>query len=74
MQLQDLQVQASERIGFAYGLMKCSGEDDKGQEQVGWMRMTTCFECRNGEWLVVHEHFSSPFDPMSNQVLQGLQP
>lgn len=74
MRLQDVQISAGEDIAFCSALCQCGGVDDKGEEHSGWMRMTACYLRLNGEWKVVHEHFSSPFDPMSNQVLQGLQP
>jgi len=35
----------------------------------GWVRVTVCFEKREGAWKVVHEHVSVPFDPQSGQAV-----
>ena len=32
------------------------------------MRVTVCYRRMGGEWRVVHEHVSLPFDPMTGQV------
>ncbi len=74
MRLQDIEIQATEDLAFCSALCLCGGVDEQGVEQCGWMRMTACYRRLDQEWKVVHEHFSAPFDPLSNQVLQGLQP
>lgn len=33
-----------------------------------WMRITVCYRRIDGEWKVVHEHVSQPFNPMDNQA------
>ncbi|MEZ6093887.1 MAG: SgcJ/EcaC family oxidoreductase [Pirellulaceae bacterium] len=33
-----------------------------------WMRVTLGFQRMDGEWKVVHEHCSIPFNPMNNQA------
>jgi uncharacterized protein (TIGR02246 family) len=33
-----------------------------------WMRVTACYRRIQGQWKVVHEHVSIPFNPMNNQV------
>lgn len=33
-----------------------------------WMRVTVAFRRIGGQWKVVHEHVSVPFNPMNNQV------
>jgi ketosteroid isomerase-like protein len=38
------------------------------------MRATVCFRKTNGEWMIVHEHFSAPFDPQSGKALCELEP
>lgn len=74
MRLQDIEVSAGEELAFVSALCHCGCVDGSGKEESGWMRMTACYLRLDGEWKVVHEHFSAPFDPLSNQVLQGLQP
>ena len=36
------------------------------------MRVTVRFRKTNGTWMIVHEHFSAPFDPESGKALLDL--
>jgi ketosteroid isomerase-like protein len=38
------------------------------------MRVTVCYRKTNGKWLVVHEHFSAPFEMESGKALLDLEP
>jgi hypothetical protein len=38
------------------------------------MRVTVCFRNTEGTWMIVHEHFSAPFDPQSGKALLDLEP
>ena len=42
--------------------------------KVGWMRATVCCRKIDGRWLVVHEHFSAPFDMETSKALFDLEP
>lgn len=33
-----------------------------------WLRVTACSRKIKGKWLIVHEHVSIPFDPMTGKV------
>lgn len=56
-------------------LNQCGGMDEKtGQEQVGWVRGTQVYQKRNGEWLIIHEHFSLPFDMETGHAMFHLTP
>lgn len=33
-----------------------------------WMRVTVCFRRIDGQWKVLHEHVSIPFNPMNNEA------
>ncbi len=72
-ELHELQITASDDLAFVHGLNRCGGTGPDGKEMSGWMRMTTCLRKQHGEWRVMHEHFSAPFDPESNKAL-WLQP
>ena len=71
-ELHDFRVEARSDLAFAYYLSRCGGTGPDGVIKVGWMRGTVC--CRNGRWLVVHEHFSAPFDMESGKALFDLEP
>ncbi|MGV8842481.1 MAG: YybH family protein [Pseudomonas sp.] len=64
----------SSDLALGYYLCHCGGTDDKGQEQSSWMRVTQGYRKHNGQWLIIHEHFSAPFDMESGKALFDLQP
>lgn len=70
----DIQITASGDLAFSHALNHCGGANDKGEMQTGWMRGTRCWRRQDGDWKVVHEHFSMPFDMVSGQVCFGLEP
>ncbi len=56
-------------------LNQCGGIDDKtGEEQVGWIRGTQVYQKREGKWLIIHEHFSLPFDMATGAAMFHLTP
>jgi ketosteroid isomerase-like protein len=61
-------------VAFCHYLFRCGGTGPDGEEHVGWMRVTVCFRKANGTWVIVHEHFSAPFDPQSGKALLDLEP
>ena len=73
-ELHDLQVTAAENVAFSHCLQRCGASGENGEEKVSWMRMTACYRKINGEWKVVHEHFSVPFDMQSGKALFDLTP
>ncbi|WP_028238574.1 YybH family protein [Stutzerimonas azotifigens] len=66
--MQDLQVQAGEEVAFCHFIAECGGANEQGEIQTGWMRGTRCLRKEAGDWKVVHEHCSMPFDMQSMQV------
>ena len=62
------------QVAFAHWLAYCGGTNDKGEEQACWMRTTACYQRVAGQWKIVHEHWSAPFDPMAGTALFDLQP
>jgi len=68
-ELHELQITASDDLAFVHSLDRCGGTGPDGKEMTGWMRMTACFRKLHGQWRVVHEHFSAPFDPQSDKAL-----
>jgi uncharacterized protein (TIGR02246 family) len=72
--LRDLQVAASGDVGFAHCLYRVSGTLTSGDELGMWNRATFCLRRIGGEWRIVHEHDSVPFDPATGQASTGLEP
>jgi ketosteroid isomerase-like protein len=38
------------------------------------MRVTACYRRDGGQWRIVHEHWSAPFDMASGAALFNLEP
>jgi ketosteroid isomerase-like protein len=73
-EIHDLDITARNDVAFCHYLFRCGGTGPDGEEHVGWMRVTVCFRKANGTWVIVHEHFSAPFDPQSGKALLDLEP
>jgi uncharacterized protein (TIGR02246 family) len=41
---------------------------------VMWLRATSVCRKSGGKWLVIHDHVSAPFDPMTSKVVMNLEP
>lgn len=48
-------------IGWTTALNRMRGSKKDGSEEDLWFRTTMCFRKIDGEWLVVHDHSSTPF-------------
>jgi ketosteroid isomerase-like protein len=59
-ELADLRVVAGEGVAFCHYLSLIVGAKPGGRKTGYWARGTTCFEKRNSQWLVTHEHISMP--------------
>jgi uncharacterized protein (TIGR02246 family) len=73
-EVHDLTITARDDVAFCHYLSRCGGTGPDGEEKVGWMRATAGLRQRGGRWLIVHEHFSAPFDPSSGKALLDLEP
>lgn len=73
-EMRDLAVSAGSDVAFGHWLVRCGGTDPKGETNTFWMRASAGLERRDGRWVIVHEHNSAPFDPVSNAVMMGLEP
>jgi len=73
-EMDQTEVSANDGLGFSRSLLQCGYTDQDGTEKSSWMRVTTCYEKRDGRWLIVHEHFSAPFDCESGKAIFDAQP
>jgi uncharacterized protein (TIGR02246 family) len=69
-----LEIEAGDGVAFGHYLLRCGATGEDGKEQSGWTRATVCCRRSSGKWMVVHEHFSAPFDPQSGKALLHLTP
>jgi ketosteroid isomerase-like protein len=72
-EIHEVKITASDDIAFGHYLTRC-GSAAEGSEKASWMRGTVCLRRINVNWKIVHEHFSSPFDPATGKALFDLKP
>lgn len=56
----DVRVKAGEDLAFATAHGTCLNREKDGAVTELHFRLTMCFERRDGQWLIVHEHHSLP--------------
>jgi ketosteroid isomerase-like protein len=59
-EVHQLRVAPGENTAFCHYLALVMARRAGGRTSGYWARVTTCFERREGEWLVTHEHVSLP--------------
>ena len=74
LEMNDLRIEQDGALACAYGLCHCGCANEKGEMESAWMRFTQVLRRIDGQWLIVHEHWSAPFDPQSGQAHFDLQP
>ena len=70
----ELRIVESQDSAFAHWLAHCGGAGPDGKVKACWMRVTAGYQRFNGDWKVVHEHWSAPFDMASGTALFDLKP
>lgn len=73
IETRDLSVTVSEDLAVAHWLFRFTGEQDHPAMQT-WMRVTAVCQKNQGEWQILHEHLSVPFDPETSQAAFTLNP
>lgn len=67
-----LTVHASGDLALAHWLNRCGPADD--ESQCGFMRASVGYRRTGGQWQVIHEHWSAPFDIQTQKALFDLKP
>lgn len=73
-EVRDLEITSGETVAFCKYLYRVTGTLKTGGEVVMWVRATVCFQKFDGEWKIVHEHQSVPFDAETGKALLDLEP
>lgn len=73
-EIHDFGVMARGDLAVCHFLTRCGAKGEDGQEKASWMRATVCLREVDGRWLIVHEHYSAPFDVQSGKAMFDLQP
>ncbi|WP_310397742.1 SgcJ/EcaC family oxidoreductase [Hymenobacter sp.] len=73
-EVSDLSVSITPDMAFCHRINHVRAtKNDGGHLDMRW-RETTCYRRRGGQWLIVHQHSSVPFDAASGQASLDLQP
>jgi ketosteroid isomerase-like protein len=59
-EMKDLRVSMSESHAFSHCVSHVRGVRRDGEKADYWVRVTSCFQIANGQWLIGHEHVSMP--------------
>jgi ketosteroid isomerase-like protein len=59
-EMNNLRISMSESHAFCSCLSHIKGTRAGGEKVDYWVRVTSCFQQANGQWLVGHEHVSMP--------------
>lgn len=70
----ELHIVPAAESAFAFWLARCGGAGPDGVVKACWMRVTAGYQRINGQWQVVHEHWSAPFDMHTGTTLFELEP
>lgn len=73
-EVHELQVRASGDVGFCWFVYHVSGTLQTGEEIDMWVRATLGCQRIDGQWQIVHDHESVPFDPATGQAEISLSP
>ncbi|GLY82816.1 YybH family protein [Actinoallomurus iriomotensis] len=74
-ELRDLTVTVGDDVAFGHGFGRLSGRMKNGTATSGmWVRGTFCFRKLDGDWLIVHDQASVPFDITSGKGVVDLEP
>ncbi|WP_447739017.1 YybH family protein [Pseudomonas laurentiana] len=68
----ELTVHATGDLALAHWVNRCGPADDASQ--CGFMRATVGYRRQGGQWQVIHEHWSAPFDMETQKALFDLKP
>ena len=64
----DVNIDAEENLGFCSFLYHVGGTLKTGSSVDMWVRATLCCRKINGNWRIIHDHESVPFDPTTGQA------
>lgn len=73
METHDLTIAVNDNLATAHWLFRFQSEPDHPATQM-WMRATAVCQKNQGNWQILHEHISLPFDPSNAQAVFTLNP
>lgn len=70
----DLAVAIRDDFAIPWGLNQMTAEQADGEIIESWSRGTRVFQRRDGDWTMVHQHVSYPYDPGTGEAATDLRP
>jgi ketosteroid isomerase-like protein len=61
-------------VAVAWGLNRMEAQAPDGTLEVSWSRGTRVFRRSDGDWEMVHQHVSYPYDPETGEARTDLEP
>lgn len=74
IEMQNLNVTVRDDLAIAHWLSHFTGMEPNHPAMQTWMRITAVYRHNQGNWQIVHEHNSVPFDPETSQAAFTLNP
>jgi len=68
-QVEELEVRADQNLGFCSFVYNVKGTLTTGDAVDMWVRATLCCLKVDGDWRIVHDHESVPFDPQTGMAV-----
>ncbi len=72
-EVHDVEVRAAGDVGVCWFVYHVTGTLVSGDEVDMWVRATLVLQRHDGEWQIVHDHESVPFDPESAVRPRGVR-
>lgn len=72
--IKELIIEVDESVAVCSFLNYCGGVDEKGKEEACWLRATQVYRIIENHWMIIHEHFSAPFDMQTGETCFDLTP
>ena len=73
METRDLTITVNDNLAVAHWLFHFKGEPDHPAMQM-WLRATAVCQNHQGNWQILHEHISAPFNPETAQAVLTQNP
>jgi ketosteroid isomerase-like protein len=70
----DLRIEISGDMAVTWGLNRMRSQQQGASATESWSRGTRIFRRIGGDWKMVHQHVSFPYDPQSGGVAMDLRP
>jgi uncharacterized protein (TIGR02246 family) len=72
-EIHDLRITRSGGVAFCHSLSHIKAMRANGEKADYWVRVTVGFEKRDGQWMMIHDHVSTPFDMDTQKALPELR-